>query len=485
MPPTRFRLSQLPLIDCPSRLNAENPTVANVPEAFKAISDYGDPVGIQDGSQFPLYKYTQMEIRGVNEPANHFHGIQRLRRGSHLVISGGVVTGGRRSHVFVVKVGERSVKGPWGSNLVTAAAPPKKDRVIGCYGLDTYRWRAGGMSVLGDILAVPLEGRQRSRVVFLHAKKPDALERFKMQIDRPNSPSAEAAALARLPDGRFLCAVWREVKGKYPGRVDFHLSKDDNFGNGFVPRPLTCVLSSLDESDRNPKYQNINFVAEQRSSGQTQLYMIGTENGSAAAPHQNGPNYADLWRVEMPGSIVPGVHGGKIPALTHVATAEFRGLREYCNFDGGAGVHIDDNGSLHLYSCFHWRVDNTIRLSEFASHRPGVIHDLKDAWVELYEHDEFRGKRLNRYGDRNGNIPDYSKIFVAGGDFDDSISSVRFQIPKGHAYRLYRDANYKEEKRWKKAFVDLKGTGSVVSVPDLKDKPYRVGDRVSSSRYVM
>ncbi len=484
MPPTRFRLSQLPIVDCPPRLNAKNATVANVPEAFGAISSIGDPLGIRDGNHFPLYAYTQMEIRGVNEPKNHFHGIQRLGKGNYFAVSGGVVTGGRRSHIFIAKIASHTIGGPRGSNLLASADPPKKDSVVACYGLDTFRWRAGGMSVLGDVLVVPLEGRKRSRVVFLHTRKPEAVERFKVQIDRPNFPNAEAAGLVRLNDGRFLCAVWREVKGRYPGRVDFYLSKDEDFGNGFHLRPLTWPFVGLDQSGRNPKYQNVNFVVEQKSSGQTQLYLIGTENGSRTAPLQNAPNYADLWRVELPASIVTGGHSGKTPILSHVTTAEFHGVRDYCNFDAGAGLHIDSSGSLHLYSCYHWRVDNTIRISEFASHKPGTVHDIKDAWIELYEHDEFRGKRLNLYGDRTASISDYSKIFVAGGDFDDTISSAKFHIPKGYSYRLYRDANYKEEKQWKKAFVDLKGTGSVVSVPDLKDKPYRFGDRVSSSRYV-
>ena len=485
MPPTRFRLAQLPLVDSPARLDTANPTVANVPEAFRAINSLGDPIGVLDGNQFPMYAYTQMEIRGVNEPANHFHGVQRLRSGKHVVISGGVVTGGRRAHVFVAKLGSRSSTGPWGSNVINTPSPTKKDSVVACYGLDTFRWRAGGMSLLGDVLAVPIEGRKRSRVVFLHTKKPEALERFKMQIDRASFPNAEAAALVRLSDGRFVCAVWREVRGKFPGKLDFHVSKDEHFGNGFFDRPLTWTFPGFDENDRNPKYQNINFIVEQRSSGQTQLYLIGTENGSKAAPNENGPNYADLWRVDMPSSVVAGGPKGKAPELNHVATAEFRGMRDYCNFGAGAGLHIDADGSLHLYSCYHWRAENTIRMSEFASHRPGVIHKLENAWVELYEHDEFRGKRLNLYGERNATIPDYSKIFVAGGDFDDTISSVRFQIPQGHSYRLYRDANHKEQKKWKKAFIDLEGTGAIVAVADLKDKPYRFGDRISSSRFVI
>lgn len=480
-----FRLSTLPIITQPQRLVAENARVANVPEAFNAISQIGDPLAVRDGEVFPAFAYTGAEVRGARDPANSFHGVQRLRKGPYVIVSGGYGTGRRRSHVFVAKFGTRRGRGPWGSNLLKQATPAGHDRILACYGLDTFRWRAGGLSRLGDIVAVPIEGSRKSRVVFLHAKQPEALERFKVEIDRPGVPSADAAALERLPDGRYLVGVWREIRGNHPGRLDLYVSHDDVFANGFRRRRLSWTFNGFSvDSERLPRYQNINFITEQRAGDQTQLYMIGTENGAASAPNQNGPNFADLWRVRLPRTVVSDGTAVGGPTLEHVATREFHCAQGQGNFDAGAGIHVDDAGALHLYSCFHWRVERTVRLVEYASHKPGVISDVSEAWIELYEHDEFRGKRLMIYGNQQADIPNYGQIFVDGGDFDDRVSSVRYQIPKGMAYRLYRDANFKETRTFGKPFIDLKGTGAPVSISDLKDRPHKFGDRVSSSKFV-
>jgi len=483
---SQFRMLQLPFVDCPDTLMAENTAVTNVLEAFGAIHSVGDPLAARDGDVFPVYAYTGAEIRGVNAPGNHFRGVQRIRKGPYLVVSGGLGTGRRRSQVFIVKMGTRAARGPWGSNLVKNAIPGTTDRVISCYGIDTFRWRAGGISRLGDLIAVPIEGRRKSRVVFLHAKNPEALERLKVEIDRSGVPSAEAAAVERLPDGRFVVGVWRELRGNYPGRLDLYVSRDERLRNGFEERPFAWTFNGFgDESDRSPRYRNINFITERRVAGQVQLYMIGTENTSRSAPAENGVNVADLWRVNLPNGLVAGRSPSGRFRLDHVATREYHGVRDHANFGAGAGTYVDDVGALHMYSCFHWRVERTVRMTEYASHRPGTIHDLRDAWVELYEHDGFRGKRLSIYGNRHAEITDYRRIFVDNGDFNDAVSSVKYQIPRGHAYRLYRDAGFKERRTLKKPFVDLVGTGSAVAIPDLKERPLRFGDKVSSSKYVV
>jgi hypothetical protein len=43
-----------------------------------------------------------------------------------------------------------------------------------------------------------------------------------------------AAGFTRIPDGRFLCLVWREDGNSAPlGRIDFYISNDTELRNGF------------------------------------------------------------------------------------------------------------------------------------------------------------------------------------------------------------------------------------------------------------
>ncbi len=176
---------------------------------------------------------------------------------------------------------------------------------------------------------------------------------------------------------------------------------------------------------------------------------------------------------------------GQEPTITWVASREFHASREYTNFDAAAGAYVSSSGMLSLYGGYHWRVNNTVRFSEFSS-RPDpetAITDMRQAWIELYEHDTFRGRRLGIAGTDESSIPDYRAIYVQGGDFDDKVSSVRYQIPEGKTYRLYRDVRFAGTRRGEH-FIDLKGKGTMVEEKDLKRSHRKFGDKVSSSQYV-
>ena len=134
---------------------------------------------------------------------------------------------------------------------------------------------------------------------------------------------------------------------------------------------------------------------------------------------------------------------------------------------GGPPASLDSLKKLGL--------DNRISSSKFIK---ATIEEMNAGWIELYEHPKMEGRRLTIRGvSSNAQISNYEDITVERKKgFNDKISSIRYQLPKGTVYRLYTHDNYK------RPYFDLVGTGQVKENPDLFIE--RFHDRVSSSRYL-
>lgn len=471
--PKEFPISPLPSAGTVTNLVDENTPVADVPAAFAATSIYGDAISARDGGLFPPFTFTQTQSAGVNQAINHIQGMQRLRRGKYLIVSGAFATGSRKgSYLFVIRMESRPQTGAWGSNLVLRLEPDVGDSAIAVYRLSPTHWHPGGLSLAGDILAVPLEGGSGTRVAFLHTRDPEQLERFDgVEIFRPDITKAGAVALTRLGDGTYLCATWRDEPDRV---VDFHFSNGTSFQDGFHQVPDgSWKFQPFGDGSRKPKYQNINFVT-QESGGVRRVFLIGTENKNPfpGAPVTNGPNYADLWEVH-PSAISPADSPG---ALTYVTTHELRALGLFGNFHAAGGTYLAANGALTLYAGYHWRVAGTLHFAEFTGRPVGPVSQMNEGWIELYEVEAFRGKRLGMNGIVDTELRDYRAIFVEGGDFDEEVCSSRFQLPAGAIYRLYSEPGFSGRT------LDLVGTGNVQLMPDFTATGF--GTRVMSSRYV-
>ncbi|HSL71367.1 MAG TPA: hypothetical protein VK864_14060, partial [Longimicrobiales bacterium] len=220
--------------------------------------------------------------------------------------------------------------------------------------------------------------------------------------------------------------------------------------------------------------------APDSAAGQQRLYLIGTENESSAAPFVNGANRADLFALDLTPPAPGEPHAIAVTSLQFVETLEFRCGRENGNFDAAAGIHFDDDGLLSLYTAYHWRFNNEFRLAEFHGRQAGdeACSVLDHAWIEIFEGPGFRGRGMTLHANIQTELEDYSRLFVQGGDFDDIASSVRFRLPAGTRYRLYRDAGYQGE------FLDLVGDGRIQEITDLHAVPHQFGDRIRSSRFV-
>ena len=461
----------------------------DIPGMFARLRIDGDLLSATDSGIFTgdrAFRYTDLNQQGLNAGINHLQGFVRMRRGKFLALSGGDSTD-VVAHLFIFRLDSRPAEGPWGSNLIPTGRPNEIDGLVRVIALEHGLWHAGGLSLLGDVLAIPLEGNGQSRVIFLHMADPLNPTRLPMTIERPEFAKAGAAGFTRIPDGRFICLVWREDLSRKPvGRIDFYVSKSAELREGFEFRGTGSFPGFTTGETRDPQYQTIQLLWPNAAqpADSLRLYVIATENSSAAAPVVNGANTADLFELVLPMATIDS--GSAPPSLITVgAPLAFHAAREYCNFDSASGIYIDPSGAgarLHLYAAYHWRVNRTVRFAEFAgTHSDGTtIDSLEEGWIELHELEEFRGRRLTLHGDRDALIEDYSKIVVQDGDFDRTVSSVRWQLPEGATYRLFRKKKFGGSKA--SDFLDLAGSGKVESIADLR--PRKFGDTVCSSCFI-
>jgi hypothetical protein len=475
-----FKKTGTPKVATAAPVMTKNPFVPNVAESFQQITSHGDFLAAWDDKKIEGIRYTKVNVGKLNRAKNHLQGIQRLRTGQYLAISGGD-SNEPAAHVFIVKLGSRPKSGAWGSNLLFDSRPPAEDKIVKVVALDDALWHSGGISAMGDVLAVPIESAEKgsSRIVFLHLKDPEKPARFPFVIERPKR-KATAVAITATDDGHFVCAVlWGSQN------LDFYRSVSTRFHDGFEDGPITWKYSELigAPDDRVPNYQTINFVKQRSGANEgSQLFFVALENTSPAAPHVGGQDSADLYLVEGLDEFARQAPDAGSPKITWQQRKALYCKEEHCNMAAAAGVYVDPTGTLSLYSAYHWRIYDTIRLTEFRTQEhPETVDKLADAWIELFEHKDLEGRRLTVRGRSESKIEDYNKVRVQGGSFNDKVSSARFQLPAGQIYRLYKDTRFRGDTPGKH-FVDLVGTGKVETIRNFAQIDF--GDKVSSSRYV-
>ncbi len=125
----------------------DQPSVPDVLAAFARIADAGHPLGAWGGPQMPFPFYSLNLEHDFGD--NHFQGVQRLRAGPYLVVSGSNI--GRDGNMtrwglpvpagwetlppahgdlIVLRLGDRPMPGPLGSNIDAAGLPADSARVV-------------------------------------------------------------------------------------------------------------------------------------------------------------------------------------------------------------------------------------------------------------------------------------------------------------------------------------------------------------------
>ena len=447
-------------------MKTSNPAVRDVPASFRRIRQRGHYLAAWDGDKvFTKDRYTS-SLQNQLGLGNHFQGLVRL--GRYIVLSGGDPHR-PAGELYVVRMDSRKVTQPFRSNLWKSTLPPEEDLAVLRVQVDSTLWHAGGLDASGDVVVVPLEGETaNSRVVFYDFSDPEQPALIKpATIDRTVN-KASAAALTQLDDGRFVLAVWWYPKAR---NFDFYVSTDLEAG---WAGPVTVTLPK--PTYDSVAYQCVSFVRQADGS----LFLLAFENTSDQAPTNPGVDLAHLWRVTVPaGGPVNGAWPGL--AMEQVTWRRFNCKDRQANMDAGAGAWVDPTGELHAYSVYHWRQDNRIHFSEFRA-QPAVdadpITEPAKAWIDLFEDKAFGGHCLSLAGRADNDYRRYEQLHVEGSHFNDKVSSVRFQIPAGLTYSLFKDTDFAGAQR------NLVGTGRVVEIVDLgATGEGLMGDQVSSSRW--
>lgn len=373
--------------------------------------------------------------------------------------------------------------------------------------IDEYENHAGGLSALGWHIVVPLQkynsGTPSDSNPYVNIYDlwwPDSpVLSSHFLTDDYWAKTNMAAAITKLENGKFLLLVVKDKEWPWPGIMEFYVSHEtdlddpDLFGDdGRAPDAFSWLPYD---------WQNINFLTDCTGT----LYMIGFIGGTE--------DWVDLYRINLFG-------GGTPPDPyyhVHVTLVDSKHMycsgndnNDQCDFQAAAGSYVDPNGQVIVYST-NWTGDGGATSYVYGngnpwflgnSAYPGYIRGMEfherhgnlgagtacptlaDAWVEFYEHPNF-----NSYGENSGQYyrVDYNERDAKNGKdlrtnyFNDKASSMRWCIPSGDVFTIYRDA-------WSGPYEYINGTGDVRYISNLNGWNYAYGggstnDSITSYRF--
>jgi hypothetical protein len=335
---------------------ASPPLLEDVETAFARIPTDGEHLTacVNGSIAKPLYRASlSNHFFGVR---NHFQGIQRLADTGYLAISGSNRHG---SDLFIVRLGRQH-----DPEHCTADG-----RIAARITVDPVMGHAGGLSMLGSILAIPVHGGtpREARVVFYDLADPEHPRRLSVEIVRPGR-KASATAVTRLPNGHLLAAVLSAYDG-LPLRLDFYLSRSTELDDGFSPDPLTWRVSLVEaRPNQHPTFshfQAINFINQVDG----RLYLVGFHNSMGPQVIMAGRDSAELYEVVFPSDVINGVHPVlAAPAVIKVANRVIRCTDGFCNFGAAAGLYVDPaSREMSIYATPGWLERDMLEITRFAS----------------------------------------------------------------------------------------------------------------------
>jgi hypothetical protein len=373
--------------------------------------------------------------------------------------------------------------------------------------IDEYENHPGGMSALGWHVIVALQKWTYAGQWFSATTPPDSNPLVKIyDLWDPSWPTlrssflthigpvtsdgrgtdAMAAGITKLADGRFLMAV---TKASPTNQVEFYVSTGTSLD---APDLFGAPNRLPDAVWATGGWQNINFITDCDSGN---IYMLGFKGADG------GVDAVEMYRIDLFGS-------GTYPNATFTVNTTFMDTKhlycsdnygqDQCDLKAAAGSYVDPKGHVVLYGTGYsndggatsWVHGNGtpsygsspsqggyIRGVEFRERHgntgPAAVGcpTLADAWVEFYEHPDFNANGENAglvyridYADRDKrNAKDLNANL-----FNDKASSVRWCLPAGHSFAIYRD-------RWAGASQYLKGSGDVRYISNLSNSVYGYG----------
>jgi hypothetical protein len=346
------------VVGSPSTIGAQDaggpPVLPDVEAAFARIQTHGEHLRACANGVIPEPRYRTTSVSNFFGLRNHFQGIQRLPRPGYLALSG---SNSRSADLFIVRLARD--EDPEGCD--------HDGEVVAHVSLDNVMRHAGGMSVLGSILAIPLHGGspRHAKVVFYDVAEPESPRRLGVEIARPGR-KASAAALTRLPNGHVLVAVLSAYDG-LPRRVDFYLSRTTTLNDGFAPEPATWRVSDVEaRHDQDPTFSHFQAVGFIRQAD-GRLYLVGFHNSVAPQAIFPGRDYADLYEVVFPEEMIQGASPRlSKPRVIKAANRMLHCKGGFCNLDAAAGLFVDPATlSMSVYATPGWLDGDTIKVTVF------------------------------------------------------------------------------------------------------------------------
>jgi hypothetical protein len=499
-----------------AQFRQSNYSVPDVTAAFNALKHHPEVLAFRPSAD------------GVLAPGNldhtdtHYQGIQRFMGAGlpYLFLSTSGMADDDRGRLVTVKLPSREPTGErLKSNRLVKGVPVNETGAPGPDGIvktHTFGWHhAGGMQLLGDILAIPLEGKvgdesEIGKIVFFDVSQPESPVELPVSLDL-SSHEAGVVGLTRLADGRFLLVVtWGDNK-----TVEFYRSNGNDFkapGFSFSLHDSWSSTEVKNSADGWPtgktSYQGLTLVNQ--TDGR--LFMVGGRNTFSSTPILIGEDRLGLYEIT-------GVSGET--ASTNVVITQVGSERHlFCSTDGraqgavrmatarmnadflaGVGTYVSPSGELIVYACEHYNdgPGRSVRFVEFRHrdvYRPGspaykpaaiasvdtlevdegsseildgrLSHGvLARPWVELYDDDNFEGRSVVMHWDDRA-LEDYQDLRELDG-FNDKASSMRWYAPPGWSVLIYDQDNFGTDE----PFKAIPCTGVVQQISDLSAEPWK------------
>ncbi|MEM9545306.1 MAG: hypothetical protein AAGA77_05000 [Bacteroidota bacterium] len=480
--------------------------IPDVVSSFIEIPNAGDYIPIASDEKLELSKkYNPYKAGDIvnfkNEPdrKRHFQGIARTSDGEYMIFSGGDHKNDA-SQLFVCRVPSNNNNSRAEIGLeVTEDDSQVHGLLKEIFVIDKEFWHNGGITIFDNILVAPLESdgyhvkakykTNKSLVKFYDIS--DIMNPKDLQIDiSRNGTNCGTASLVRLQNGYYLCAVWTDSDPGQGPRLDIYISNSNKIKDGFKSKKEDSYSYNDHFKDKRT-YQTIHLLLQDDD----RLYLAGMMNSYSWAPipSGSGKNHASLYEMDYEVSKRGSKMKFKLNGLDRIVNEkEFKGGGKRYNFNGGSGLYITPDNRLALYATHHrtTRDGKVLPCTEFYPvFKKTIITAKRDAVIELYDDANFSDRCMRIYGYHGKKeYSHYKKVFVEDEQFNDKISSIRYQIPKGKTYLLFEKDSFKGK------VIKLKGTGKMEEIPNLKkpnksdipDKyeiPKKMGDKISSSKW--
>lgn len=473
-------MNQTPIINNPTpdfdNLNMDPHLVTDLRAAYHSI-----PLDAQVNKVSLLNIFDNADEEYLVGANNHFQGMARSRDGQYIFVSGGYKKE-KKSHLFILKMDSylsniqkpsvKQKKRQYLSNSFLTDQPNQMDTGLNAYIIDTDFWHAGGISLMGDILAVALEKNGESRIDLLNVSDPESPTRIKTIINR-RAAKAGCVSIIRLPNNHFLVAIWTEKAGH---RFDFYLSETTDVNStysGPITVPYDDIIKLPDSQKppdtQKPRIQNMQFVKDKND----QLGIVGLFNTSIMSL---GKDMCYFLTLNLDSDALITNPTLKPPTVKEELVIHTRTNRSYYNFGHVGGVYVDGEKRLIIYGGGTKRKGDNRNHFSFVEFAPlmtnsSLLSEFPSGLIELFGYKKGDITKISNIlklePSIHPKIDIYKNIKGLGGNFNDKAGGVKWCLPDTTKVFLYEDSRRNtgddgsKPDPLKKNRVTLMGSGAI------------------------